>query len=98
MFPLQPAGGCDILRSQGRADGPALGGTVDAYYWMLGKHVGMVIVDVPDSQPAAAASLTVASSGAITGLESHELFEASELSALAEKARSLRGTYTPPGG
>lgn len=76
----------------------SVGGSVEAYYWMLGKHDGMVIVDVPDSQTAAAISLAVASSGAITGLETHELFEAADLPALAEKARGVQGTYTPPGG
>jgi uncharacterized protein with GYD domain len=76
----------------------AVGGSVEAYYWMLGKHDGMVIVDVPDSQSAAAISLAVSASGAITGLETHELFEAGDLAALAEKTRSLRDAYVPPGG
>ena len=76
----------------------AVGGSVIGYYWMLGKPDGLVIVEVPDSQTAAAISLVVGSSGAIEGLETHELFEASELQALAEKAKSLQGTYTPPGG
>lgn len=76
----------------------AVGGSVEAYYWMFGKHDGMVIVDVPDSQTAAAISLAVGSSGAIGGLETHELFESGDLAALAEKARGIRGTYTPPGG
>jgi len=76
----------------------ATGGSVEAYYWMFGQHDGMVIVDLPDSQTAAAISLAVASSGAFTGLETHELFEAGELAGLAEKAKAVQATYTPPGG
>jgi uncharacterized protein with GYD domain len=76
----------------------ATGGSVESYYWMFGKHDGMVIVDVPDSQTAAAISLAVSSSGAFRGMETHELFEGGDLAALADKARSVRAAYVPPGG
>jgi uncharacterized protein with GYD domain len=76
----------------------AVGGSVLGYYWMLGKPDGLLIVEVPDSQTAAAISLAVGSTGAVSGLETHELFESSELAALAEKAKSIQATYTPPGG
>lgn len=35
----------------------SVGGRLDAYYWMLGKHDGLVIADAPDSVTAAAVSL-----------------------------------------
>jgi len=76
----------------------ATGGTLESYYWMFGKHDGMVVVDVPDSQTAAAISLAVSASGAFRGLETHELFEPGDLAALAEKAATVRNVYTPPGG
>ena len=76
----------------------SVGGSVLGYYWMLGKPDGMVIVDLPDSETAAAISLAVASSGAIASTETHQLFDAADLPALAEKARSIQATYTPPGG
>jgi uncharacterized protein with GYD domain len=73
-----------------------VGGTLDAYYWMFGRHDGMVIVDVPDSMSAAAVSLAVSSTGAFGHLETHELFPGSALNQIMETAKGL--TYFPPGG
>ena len=75
----------------------AAGGTLDAYYWMFGKHDGMVIVDVPDSASAAAVSLAVSSTGAFAHLETNELIPADEIQPLLERAKAARSQYTPPG-
>lgn len=73
-----------------------VGGTLDAYYWMLGHYDGMVIVDVPDSISAAAVSVAVSSTGAFGHLETHELFPASQFDQIIEAAKGL--SYFPPGG
>jgi uncharacterized protein with GYD domain len=75
----------------------SVGGSLDAYYWMFGKHDGFVIADVPDSTSAAAVSLAVASTGAFAHLETHELIEADQIGQLLERAKAAAGHYTPPG-
>lgn len=74
----------------------AAGGRMDAYYLMFGVWDGFIVADVPDSKAAAAISLSVSSTGAFAHLETHELFEASEMSELFRTASGL--AYTPPGG
>lgn len=76
----------------------AVGGRLEAYYWMFGPYDGFVIVEVPDSTSAAAVSLAVSSTDALARLETHELFGADEVGALLEKAKAVRASYQPPGG
>jgi uncharacterized protein with GYD domain len=73
----------------------SVGGGLESYYWMFGQYDGAAIVSVPDSHTAAALVLAVTSSGAFSGFETHELIEASDLAAIAERARGI--TYQAPG-
>ena len=73
----------------------SLGGRLDAYYWMFGKHDGFVIVDLPDSKSAAAVSLAVSSTGAFGHIETHELIEAGDVNDILAQAKGV--SYTPPG-
>ena len=73
----------------------SVGGGLEAYYWMFGQYDGAAIVSVPDSHTVAALALAVTSSGAFSGFETHELIEASDLAAIAERARGI--TYQAPG-
>lgn len=73
----------------------SVGGGLEAYYWMFGQYDGMAIFALPDSHTAAALSLAVAGSGAFTHFETHELLDANDLTAIAERAREI--TYRPPG-
>jgi uncharacterized protein with GYD domain len=73
----------------------SVGGGLESYYWMFGQYDGAAIISVPDSHTAAALSLAVTSSGAFSGFETHELIEASDLTAIAERARGI--TYQAPG-
>jgi hypothetical protein len=50
---------------------------------------------MPDSHSMAAVSLAATSSGAFTHFETHELIEAGDLSAIAERAKGI--AYQPPG-
>jgi uncharacterized protein with GYD domain len=72
------------------------GGRLESYYWMFGQYDGAAIFEFPDSHSMAALSLAVTSSGAFTRVETHELIEASDLTAIAERAEGI--SYQPPGG
>lgn len=71
------------------------GGRMVAYYLMFGDWDGMVIIDAPDSDAAAAVSMAVRASGGFERLETHELIETSALPGILERAKGL--TYSPPG-
>ena len=73
----------------------SVGGSLECYYWMFGQYDGMGIVEMPDSHTWAAATLAIISSGAFTHFETHELLEADDLPAIAERARLM--VYQPPG-
>jgi uncharacterized protein with GYD domain len=70
----------------------SLGGKIECLYFAFGKTDVVAIVDMPDSASAAAASLTIGASGALTGrltvlLTPEEIDQATKKSA----------KYTPPG-
>jgi uncharacterized protein with GYD domain len=73
----------------------SVGGNLECYYWMFGQYDGMAIVEMSDSHTYAAAILAIISSGAFTHFETHELIEADDLPAIAERARVI--AYQPPG-
>jgi uncharacterized protein with GYD domain len=70
----------------------SLGGKLEALYWSFGKSDVIVIADLPDNQSAAAASMTLAGSGAV---RSHTtvLLTAEDIDQAAKKSAN----YTPPG-
>lgn len=74
----------------------AIGGSLDAYYWMFGQYDGMAILEAPDSESMAALSLAVTGSGAFRHFETHELIAASDLVRIVERAKSLRPSYQAP--
>ena len=80
-----------------RAAMEAVGGKLDAYYWMLGDKDFLVIVDAPDSATAAAVSLAVTSSGAFSEFETHELIPSDDISRILERAKQARPAYRAPG-
>jgi uncharacterized protein with GYD domain len=78
-----------------RASLEPLGASLESYYWMFGQYDGMAIIETPDSQTMAALSLRVTSAGSFSRFESHELIEASDLAAIADRARGV--SYQAPG-
>jgi uncharacterized protein with GYD domain len=74
----------------------SVGGHLECYYWVFGQYDGMAVFEMPDAHTTAAASLAIASSGAFTHFETHELIETSDLTAIADQAREM--VYQPPGG
>lgn len=75
----------------------SMGGTLKAYYWMLGPYDGMLIGEGTESVNTAAMSLAVTSTGAFSHLETHELFDSSQINTILERAKEARGAYSPPG-
>src|SRR5438132_8945213 len=66
----------------------SLGGTQEAFYWMQGKHDGFFITNLPDGVAGAAISAAVASTGAVVGLETHQIFDHDEQAAIVKQAKT----------
>src|SRR4028118_1112130 len=80
-----------------RAAAEAAGGRLEALYWMLGGHDGLVVFEAPDAETAAAVSVSSFSSGALEHLETHQLLDQDQLLTILGQAREVRGAYRPPG-
>jgi uncharacterized protein with GYD domain len=80
-----------------RTSAQAVGGDVEAMYFMFGDKDGFVVIDAPDSASAAALSIAVASTGAVQDLETHELIAPSDLPSVLERAATVKGEYRTPG-
>jgi uncharacterized protein with GYD domain len=70
----------------------SLGGKMDCFYFAFGETDVVAVVDMPDAAAAAAASLAIGSSGAVTAHVT-VLLTPEELDQAARKSAS----YTPPG-
>jgi uncharacterized protein with GYD domain len=73
----------------------SVGGSLESYYWMFGQYDGAAVFVLPDSHTMAALSLAATSSGAFTRFETHELIDANDLLAIADRAKGI--AYQPPG-
>jgi uncharacterized protein with GYD domain len=71
------------------------GGSPECHCRMSGQDDAMGIVGQPGPRTMAAVSPAAAGSGAFTRLETHELIEASDLTAIAGRAQGT--AYQPPG-
>ena len=74
----------------------SLGGTQEAFYWMQGKHDGFLITNLPDGVTAAAIVAAVGASGAVTDLETHQIFDHDEQAAIVKHAQTAVRAYKPP--
>jgi len=80
----------------GKALVESLGGTQEAFYWMQGKHDGFLITNLPDGMTAAALVAAVGATGAVVGLETHQIFDQDEQAAIVKQADTARKAYNPP--
>jgi uncharacterized protein with GYD domain len=80
----------------GKALVESVGGTQEAFYWMHGKHDGFFIANLPDGVAAAALAGAAGATGAITGIETHQIFDREEQAAIVEQAATARKVYKPP--
>ena len=104
LFTYEKAAWRDMVRrpedreAAARAVIEAAGGTLLAFYWMLGDHDGLAIYEAPD--PAAAASVTVAilASGRVADVRTHALLSSAEALEAVGRAGDVAKAYAPPGG
>jgi uncharacterized protein with GYD domain len=75
----------------------AADGKLETYYWMQGKFDGLAIAEAPTAMAANAVSLAVASSGAFSHVETHELIDSADIVPLLARAKELRSQFRPPG-
>jgi uncharacterized protein with GYD domain len=80
----------------GRALVESLGGTQEAFYWMQGKHDGFLISNLPDGVAASALAAAVSATGALAGIETHQIFDQDEQAAIVKQAAGALATYKPP--
>ncbi len=80
-----------------RASAEAVGARLEALYWMLGEADGMVILEAPDAQTAAAVTITSVSTGTVRSLGTHQLFGQEELQSVLGKVQSGRAAFRAPG-
>lgn len=73
------------------------GGKLIAIYFTTGSNDVIVISEGPDVSMAAAVSMAVGSSGAMSGIETVNAWTSADAVSVAQKAGQLAGTYTPPG-
>jgi uncharacterized protein with GYD domain len=74
----------------------SLGGTLEAFYWMQGKHDGFLITNMRDSVAASALAAAVGATGAIVGLETHQIFDHDEQAEIVRQADAAARAYKPP--
>ena len=70
----------------------SVGGKVDAFYFAFGEDDVYAIIDAPDNISIAAASMTIAASGAVT-TKTVVLLTPEEI----DQATKKTATYQPPG-
>jgi uncharacterized protein with GYD domain len=76
----------------------ASGGTLVAFYWMLGDHDGLAIFEVDDAAMATGVLAGIASAGMVKGTYTSTLLNATEALHALEHAQSVTASYAPPGG
>jgi uncharacterized protein with GYD domain len=74
----------------------SLGGSMDVFYWMQGKHDGVFIATLPDGVAAAALAVAVGATGAVEGIETHQVFDRDEQASIVKQAATARKAYRPP--
>lgn len=71
----------------------SVGGSIESMDWAFGAEDFYIIANVPDAETAAALSLTVGASGAVS-VTTSELLSAAQVDAVVRR----RVDYRPPGG
>ncbi len=67
------------------------------YFFALGEHDVVAIIEAPDDKAAMAFAMGVVSSGAVSSIQTTVLVPASEAVEVMRKAGEVAGTYQPPG-
>ena len=72
------------------------GGKLHDYFFALGEHDVVAITEAPDDKAAMAFAMGVASSGAVSSVQTTVLVPASEAVEVMRKAGEVAGSYQPP--
>jgi len=72
------------------------GGKMECLYWMHGHHDGFFIAEFKDGMSAAAVAAAAGSTGAVTQVETHELFDGEAQGQIMRAARAALSGYKPP--
>ena len=93
------AGAAGVLKDGGsgrlkaiEALASSLGGSIESAYWAMGADDFYIVGDLPDNKAAAALSMTVGASGAVT-ITTAELFSAADVDEIVGR----RTAYRAPG-
>jgi uncharacterized protein with GYD domain len=70
----------------------SVGGKILSEYWVMGEDDFIAIAEMPDAEAAAALSLTVGASGAVS-ISTSQLFSASDVDEIAKR----HAVYRAPG-
>ncbi len=76
----------------------AAGGSLVAFYWMLGDHDGLSIFEVPNATVASAVSAAISASGRVSHLKTVHLLTSRQARGSLELAKVVAASYSPPGG
>ena len=76
----------------------AAGGSLLAFYWMLGDHDGLAIYEAPDAAAAAAVTAAILASGRVRDVRTNALLAATETLGALKRAGEVAAAYRPPGG
>ena len=104
LFTYEKAAWRDMVRqpedreAAARAVIDAAGGSLLAFYWMLGDHDGLAIYEAADATGAAAVAAAVLSSGRIRDVRTNALLAAPEALGALQRAGAVAAAYRPPGG
>ena len=74
----------------------AAGGKLECFYWMQGQQDGFFIADYKDGVSAAAVAVAAGSSGALTHVDTHELFDGAAQDQIMKSAKTALAGYKPP--
>src|SRR4030095_10763603 len=74
----------------------SIGGKMECFYWMHGRHDGFFIADYKDGMAAAAVAVAAGSTGAITQVETHELFDGAAQGQIMRTAKTALAGYKAP--
>jgi uncharacterized protein with GYD domain len=74
----------------------SVGGSLLAFYWMVGLQDGMAIIEAPDTQAAAAGAAAVYSTGAFRQVETRALIDPADQPALLTSAGAARAHFPAP--
>lgn len=76
----------------------AVGGRLHGFYFAFGPDDVVAVFEAPDASTAAALSMAIGASGALSSIETVPLLTMQEATAALNKARTVQAAYKSPSG